>query len=376
MPCVEGRRQAPLLEPAMNWYLKKAGSETVYGPVEEKHLEGWAADGRVAPEDLVSADRREWKQAPTIPSLKMEWVAQLPGDKRFGPVPAQAFRELIRSGEMKPDTPVRSTQTGQAMTVASLLAREEKPTESELKWKAEAEAARKAATEAEGRAGQAATALQAVQSQRAQAERERDEARHRAEDAEKRAVELEKKSETATTEARLALEQRAAAQAESASAAERVAIEIRNLQEQLLRARQEKDEAKAAAASEIDKARIRAEQAAAEMAETKAIVQKQAAELRAAAAQLAAARAEGEKWKDQCGRARATAAEAEKARMAALKPPDGLVPRALLDEAQRRIAHLERSYKQALQTVQRSLSARAGESQAMPPDQLRRRDIA
>lgn len=360
----------------MNWYLKKAGSETVYGPVEESQLETWAADGRVAPDDLVSSDRREWNPAPSVSSLKMEWVAELPGGKPFGPVPSHAFRELIRSGELKPDTPVRSAKSGQTTTVSALLAGEEKPSAAELKWKAEAESARKAAAEADARAGQAGAVLQAAQDQRVRAEQERDAALRRAEDAGKKALDLEKKAEAAEARARAAAEQLAAAQSDAASATERLAAETRNLQEQLARTRREKDDASAAAASEADQARGRAEQAARENAEARAVNQKQAVELQALSAQFAEARAETATWREQCERARATAAEAEKARQEAAKPSADLVPRDLLDEAQRRIAQLERSYRQALQSVHRSLSARVGQNQAVPPEQLRRRDIA
>lgn len=325
----------------MNWYLRKAGSETVYGPVDEKNLEAWAADGRVAPNDLVSADRREWKPAPTVSSLKMEWVAQLPDGKPFGPVPSQALRELIRSGELKPDTPVRSAKSGLTMTLSALLESEEKPSAAELKWKAEAEAARKASAEAEARAGQAGAALQAAQDQRARAEQERDGALRRAEEAGKKALDLEKKADEAEARARSAAEQLASVQAKAASAAE---------------------------------------QSAREAAEARAAAQKQTAELQARSAQLASARAEIATWREQCERARVAATEAavqaEKARQEAAKPSADLVPRDLLEEARRRIAQLERGYKQALQTVQRSLSARVGENQSMPPEQLRRGDIA
>ena len=94
---------------------------------------------------------------------------------------------------------------------------------------------------------------------------------------------------------------------------------------------------------------------------------------------MATARAEIEKWKTQFSQVRAELAEAEKVRLAAKAlavQPSDLVPRDQLEEAQRRIAYLERSYKQALQSMQRNLAARAGESQATPPEQLRRRDIA
>lgn len=367
----------------MNWYLKKADGQTVYGPVDEKNLEAWAADGRVAPDDQVSADRREWKPAPAVPALKMEWVAQLPGGKQFGPVPSQAFRELIRLGELKPDTPVRSAKSGQTTTVCALMAGDEKPSAAELKWKAEAETARKAAAEAEERAGRAAAELKSAQETLARTEQDRDQALRRAAEAEKQVQECK---DNAGRAEKAAQEQLAAAQAAARESSDRLAADLKTLQEQEARSRQERDRAlqraeraESESAAAIEKARSRAEKAEQDAAEDRAAGRRQAAELQAAASQLAAARAEIGTWKEQCERARAASAEAEKARQAVLEkpaPPADLVPRGLLEEARRRIVHLERGYKQALQSVQRSLSARVGASQAMPPEQLRRRDIA
>ena len=92
----------------MNWHLKKADGETVYGPVDEKTLEAWAADGRISPFDKVSSDQKEWKPAPQVDALKMEWTVDLDDGRQFGPLHVLAFRELVRSRrtEARGESPV------------------------------------------------------------------------------------------------------------------------------------------------------------------------------------------------------------------------------------------------------------------------------
>jgi hypothetical protein len=361
----------------MNWYLKKAQGETVYGPVDETSLEAWAADGRVAPDDLVSPDRRQWKPAPQIPALNMEWMVELEGGGPYGPLHVMALRELVREGQLRPETKIRSSKSGQTTTVAGVLASAgEKTAAKEPEWLAQVEAARKAAVQFEAAAKKTAAELKTAQDQLTRIGQERDEAH-------KQIQEWKEKAARGEAALKNAVEQLATVQSETKETAARCAAEAKAAQDSAAQARQEAErlrrEAEDQAKQDAAKARDRAAQAGKEAADARSTAQRQASELQAAAGQLAAARAENEKWKDQYARARAAAVEAEKARQAEKAKPaeaQALVPRDQLEEALRRIAHLERSYKQALQTVHRNLAARVGASQAAPPEQLQRRDIA
>ena len=81
----------------MNWFLKKADG-AVYGPVDMDTLRTWATDGRVFPDDQISADDDEWIPAPSLPDLKMDWLVSLTNGEWFGPVHLLAVRDLIDSG--------------------------------------------------------------------------------------------------------------------------------------------------------------------------------------------------------------------------------------------------------------------------------------
>ena len=83
----------------MNWYLRKSDS-TIYGPVEESTLVAWAASGRVTPDDQVSSDRENWRLAPALPALCMEWLLDLGDGERFGPLHPLALLELVRDGSL------------------------------------------------------------------------------------------------------------------------------------------------------------------------------------------------------------------------------------------------------------------------------------
>jgi len=418
----------------MNWHLKKADSETVYGPVDEKSLEAWAADGRISPFDMVSSDQKDWKPAPQVDALKMEWTVELDDGRRFGPLHVLAFRELVRAGELKPEAKARSSKTGQTDTVAAvllpfLLGAAEKTEAGDEALSGQFEMARRAAGELAAMARQAESDLQHAREQLARAVQEKEAALRRAAQAEaaasaagkvvektahgekeaeqdraaleRRVSDLQEQRARAEKESKAAAEKLAAAQDEVKKSAARASAELASAREEAEKAlqearqtRQESEQKAQQAASEIaalreQLAKARQEKAAAEkprpapaekdLADARATIQHQALELQAAAAQLASARAEIDNWKKQFSQAQAGFAEAEKMRTAAkaqpAKPSD-MVPREQLEEALRRIAHLERSYRQALSSMHRNLAARSGESQATPPEQLRRRDIA
>jgi chromosome segregation ATPase len=102
------------------WHLRKPDG-AVYGPVALDLLCAWAADGRVAPDDQVSADQADWQPAPTLAALEMEWVVQLANGDLLGPVHLLALRDAWQADLITPRTPVVRRRTGQSHDLADTL---------------------------------------------------------------------------------------------------------------------------------------------------------------------------------------------------------------------------------------------------------------
>jgi hypothetical protein len=104
----------------MSGYVRKADG-TVYGPVPDEILQRWAADGRIAPEDQLSADQEQWQPAADRPELKMDWLIPLVGDQHYGPVHPLALREPLRRGDLHLDTPLVHRAGAPSSTVGRVL---------------------------------------------------------------------------------------------------------------------------------------------------------------------------------------------------------------------------------------------------------------
>jgi len=86
-------------EGTQSWLLRKPDGST-YGPVDLDTLKQWAGTGRVAPEDHVSADGKEWVPATELPALEMRWEVLLEGGGRYGPLNILAVGELLLDGSV------------------------------------------------------------------------------------------------------------------------------------------------------------------------------------------------------------------------------------------------------------------------------------
>lgn len=104
------------------WYLKKPDG-SIYGPVPLTDLRLWAADGRVAPEDLLSADRAKWMPASRLESLEMNCVIRFRDGEEFGPLHRRAIAELILEGHVLPDEPVLDQTSGQTQPAYAAILR-------------------------------------------------------------------------------------------------------------------------------------------------------------------------------------------------------------------------------------------------------------
>ncbi len=104
----------------MNWYLQKS-DKTIYGPVDLATLCGWAASGRIMPDDEVSSDKKTWQAAPALADLKMVWLIDLGEGERFGPVHQLALADLVRDGSAPVDQPVIHATDGTTCTLAEAV---------------------------------------------------------------------------------------------------------------------------------------------------------------------------------------------------------------------------------------------------------------
>lgn len=101
------------------WYLRK--DETIYGPKSLAELTAWAADGRIAPDDFLSEDQQNWRAAPTIPELGLQYTIQLEDQSTYGPVHLLVLSDLLQEGDLLPTTPVQHVGSGETRTVTAWL---------------------------------------------------------------------------------------------------------------------------------------------------------------------------------------------------------------------------------------------------------------
>ena len=141
----------------MSWFLrKKSGDE--YGPVELSELQEWAHDGRIEPDDAISADREIWNPAPTLAALGMEWLVELPEAGMYGPVNLLAARELLLTQTISPQARVVHKTTGEeGVLIERLFAAVD---EQNGEWQSTIEALRADLGVARGRAEELASQIE------------------------------------------------------------------------------------------------------------------------------------------------------------------------------------------------------------------------
>jgi len=99
------------------WLLKKHGTGNVHGPVSFEKLLEWAAAAQINPQDLISDDEENWKKAPMVEGLGMDWLIEVPGNPIYGPTCSGAVLEFLNMGEIDLSTMVVNCCTGESMTV-------------------------------------------------------------------------------------------------------------------------------------------------------------------------------------------------------------------------------------------------------------------
>ncbi|MBQ7666989.1 MAG: hypothetical protein IJS46_03220 [Kiritimatiellae bacterium] len=93
-----------------SWWVRSASNGDIFGPVDSSQLEQWARESRVFPEDAVSADRRNWRTARTMPQLKMDTVIATSDGRIHGPLHAVAAAALVEKGKLPPGAKIFSAQ--------------------------------------------------------------------------------------------------------------------------------------------------------------------------------------------------------------------------------------------------------------------------
>jgi hypothetical protein len=99
------------------WLLKKYGTGNVHGPVSFEKLLEWANAAQINPHDLISEDDDNWKKAPMVDGLQMDWLIEVPGNPLYGPTSPGAVLEFLQLGEIELSTTLVNCCTGESMTV-------------------------------------------------------------------------------------------------------------------------------------------------------------------------------------------------------------------------------------------------------------------
>jgi hypothetical protein len=103
------------------WHLR-LDDGSVYGPVTLGTLRDWAAACRIGPTHEVSDDGVRWQPAGDVAALGMQWLLELPGGERVGPLPAAAVAEMVGDGQVAGAVTAVHQVTGERRTAASLCA--------------------------------------------------------------------------------------------------------------------------------------------------------------------------------------------------------------------------------------------------------------
>jgi len=101
------------------WYLKKHADGAIFGPICFDELKRWAEDAQVAPDDLVSQDRKTWRLAPELPDLEMFYRVEIAGEY-YGPTTRGAIAEFIASSHITGNAEVTDVRNGRKRPASSL----------------------------------------------------------------------------------------------------------------------------------------------------------------------------------------------------------------------------------------------------------------
>jgi len=89
---------------SQQWFLRKHGDGTIFGPLSFEQLSAWAASAQIAPHDALSTNQEMWMKAPMLPELCMDWLVEVTTERYYGPTTLGAVQEFLRLGEINGET--------------------------------------------------------------------------------------------------------------------------------------------------------------------------------------------------------------------------------------------------------------------------------
>ncbi len=297
----------------MSRYLKRSDGET-YGPVDLPTLQLWATDGRVAPDDQISGDQVNWALASNLAELDMNWLVELRDGSIYGPIHLLALRDLIREGTVSIHAKIKHKRSGEEQVVCEALLNELLKTRPVVQ---------EIPADFAAQLAEAAKKIEQLEQELRSAS----------------GVEVKLRDEIKN----LAARQKIIVPPAAASQAQ-----LQDLRKEVEKWRKLYEEAQATAVAGAQ----------------------QAADKRAPAAP------DAEKWKKMLTRAAAEIEQLKK-QQSLVQPTDGeMIPRARLEEAERRLAQTEGNYQKLLKTLNRSFGVRGGGRPPPLADNLKRRDVS
>lgn len=105
------------------WRVQKPDG-SVYGPAPLEVLRRWAAEGRIAADDQVAEEGGDWRPAPSVAALEMEWLLMQDGEAAIGPLHILAFAELLQDGALIGQEFLVHAAGGEPAPIACVIARE------------------------------------------------------------------------------------------------------------------------------------------------------------------------------------------------------------------------------------------------------------
>lgn len=104
----------------MSWYLRKSDGGT-FGPVEDDTVLQWAREGRIVPEDALSADGQTWFAPAQAEDLGMDWYVPLQDGTPYGPIHALALGDLVEQDQLGLDDQIAHKTTRETRRVCEVL---------------------------------------------------------------------------------------------------------------------------------------------------------------------------------------------------------------------------------------------------------------
>jgi len=98
---VKAKRERDDSAQTKTWFVRNEQGAR-FGPVDFETLKAWACDGRIGPNNEVSATGDDWQCATEHRVLEMDCVAEITPGSFYGPIHRDAMRGLLQDGTISP----------------------------------------------------------------------------------------------------------------------------------------------------------------------------------------------------------------------------------------------------------------------------------